>query len=535
MYNGRMIPHRPLRPVVLCVLDGWGYRAATRDNAIARAKTPVWDGLLARCPHGLLEASDGDVGLPEGQMGNSEVGHMNLGAGRVVMQDLPRIDRALADGSLAANPALGAAIEKVRARGGRMHLCGLMSPGGVHSHQRHIAALARIVAEAGVPVAVHAFLDGRDTPPRSARDYLREFARAVESRPEVRVAGVCGRYYAMDRDKRWDRVARAYDLLVRGRGERAPDADAAIAAAYERGETDEFVLPTAIGDYDGMRDGDGLLVANFRADRVREILAALLDPDFDGFERTARVDFAAACGLTRYSIDLDRFLDTLFPPESLTGILGEVIAKAGLTQLHIAETEKYAHVTFFFNGGREEPFPGEERILVPSPKVATYDLKPEMSAFEVTDKLVAAIESGRFDFVVVNYANGDMVGHTGDMAAAIRAVEAVDACLGRLIPAVERAGGAILITADHGNAEMMHDPATGQPHTAHTSNPVPLVLAGLPTDEARLADGRLADVAPTVLALMGLAQPPEMTGRSLLIDAESARDAAAAADRHARA
>jgi len=531
-----MTTHRPPRPVVLCVLDGWGYRADSRDNAIAQAETPVWDGLMARAPHSLLEASNGDVGLPEGQMGNSEVGHMNIGAGRVVMQDLPRIDRALADGALATNPALIRAVERVKAAGGRMHLCGLMSPGGVHSHQRHIAALARIVADAGVPVAVHAFLDGRDTPPQSARGYLAEFARAVEGASRVAVASVCGRYYAMDRDKRWDRVARAYDLLVCGQGERAADADAAVAAAYARGETDEFVQPTAIGAYDGMRDGDGLLVANFRADRVREILTALLDPDFDAFPRRARARFAAACGMTQYSVELDRFLDTLFPPERLSGIMGEVVAKAGLAQLRIAETEKYAHVTFFFNGGREEPFPGEERILVPSPKVATYDLKPEMSAFEVTDKLVAAIESGRFDFVVVNYANGDMVGHTGDMAAAIRAVEAVDACLGRLIPAVERAGGAILITADHGNAEMMHDPATGQPHTAHTSDPVPFILAGATAENWRLADGRLADVAPTALALMGIEKPPEMTGRSLLVPAEAADGAfVASTTRRARA
>jgi len=502
------------RPVVLCVLDGWGLREATNDNAIALARTPEWDRLMAACPHARLEASNTDVGLPAGQMGNSEVGHMNIGAGRVVLQDLPRVESAIESGALAKNPALVGLIAKLRASGGRCHLMGLMSPGGVHAHQRHIAALARIVADAGVPVLVHAFLDDRDTPPRSARDYLAAFGAAVADVPGVAVATVCGRYYAMDRDQRWDRVEKAYATLVSARGERAANADAAVTAAYARGETDEFVAPTAIAGYPGMSKGDGVLMANFRADRVREILAALLDPGFTGFARGTVVRFAAAAGMSAYSAALDPFIDVLFPPERLRDTLGEVVANAGLTQLRIAETEKYAHVTFFLNGGEEREFPGEDRIMVPSPKVATYDLQPEMSAAEVTDRLVAAVNGGHYDLIVVNFANSDMVGHTGILEAAIKAIETVDGCLARLIETVEAVGGALLITADHGNAERMRDPATGAPHTAHTSNPVPVVVVG--ATGVALRDGRLADVAPTVLDLMGLVKPAAMTGHSLI-------------------
>ena len=507
---------RRFRPVALCVLDGWGYRTEAEDNAIAQARTPVWDRLMATCPHSLIEASDAHVGLPQGQMGNSEVGHMNLGAGRVVMQDLPRIDQAVADGSLAANAVLEELIAHLNESGGTCHLMGLMSPGGVHSHQGHIAALARALAGRGVAVAVHAFLDGRDTPPSSGRRFLHDFEAAVADARGLRIATVGGRYYAMDRDERWKRVAKAYAALVLAEGETAPDADAAVAAAYARGETDEFLLPTAIGDYAGMNDGDGVLMANFRADRVREILTALLDPAFDAFPRRATIRFAAACGMTEYSAALNAFLSPLFPTVRPTGILGEVLAAAGLRQLRIAETEKYAHVTFFLNSGRETPFPGEERILVPSPRVATYDLKPEMSAVEVTDKLVEAIDSDRFDFLVVNYANTDMVGHTGDLQAAIRAVEAVDACLGRLVEAVSAAGGALVITSDHGNAEMMRDATTHQPYTAHTSNPVPFVVVGPSPAQTAVRGGRLADVAPSLLDLLGLPRPTEMTGESLL-------------------
>src|SRR6266446_3364768 len=473
------------RPLVLCILDGWGERPKADDNAIETAHSPNWHRLKARWPHAQLQASEHYVGLPDGQMGNSEVGHTNIGAGRVVMQDLPRIDKALAEGKAAKLPGLQEFIGKLKKTGGTAHVMGLISPGGVHSHQKQIAAFARIVAEAGVPTAVHAFLDGRDTPPQSAAGYLKQFQQDVAAHGTIRIATVAGRYYAMDRDKRWDRVAKAYRVLTAAAGERADDPVKAVEAAYARGETDEFVLPTAIADYQGMRDGDGLFFANFRADRIRQIAAALLDPDFSGFEREKCVAFAAAVGLVEYSTELNRFLATLFPPEDLSDTFGEIVADAGMTQLRIAETEKYAHVTFFFNGGRETVFPGEERILVPSPKVATYDLKPEMSAPEVTDKVVAAIRSGRFDVMVLNYANTDMVGHTGKLDAAIKAVETVDACLGRLSEAVEHAGGTLVITADHGNAEMMRDPETGEPHTAHTLNPVPFVVVNPPRSEER--------------------------------------------------
>ncbi|WP_142849987.1 2,3-bisphosphoglycerate-independent phosphoglycerate mutase [Telmatospirillum sp. J64-1] len=516
--------NRRPRPVVLCILDGWGHREERDNNAIALADTPNWDRLMRDCPRSFIETSGLQVGLPEGQMGNSEVGHMNLGAGRVVMQDLPRIDQAVADGSLAANQTLIDMIGTLRDTGGVCHLMGLMSPGGVHSHQDHLAALARIVAGAGVKVMVHAFLDGRDTPPSSAKDYVAKFLADVDGF-DVAIATVSGRYYAMDRDKRWDRVQLAYDAMTLAKGERAADALGAIVQSYEAGKTDEFMLPTVIGDFTGMKDGDGLLMGNFRADRAREILAALVDPAFDGFERAARPDFSVRVGMVEYSRELNAFLPALFPAEQLTEILGEVICEHGLTQLRIAETEKYAHVTFFFNGGREQVFPGEDRILVPSPKVATYDLQPEMSAPEVTDKLVEAIDSGKYDLIVVNYANGDMVGHSGILSAAIKAAEAVDGCLGRLEQAVIRAGGVMLITADHGNAEQMADASTGQPHTAHTTGAVPLLLINAPRHVTGLRNGRLADIAPTVLSLMGLPQPAEMTGHPLLATAAEPRSA----------
>jgi len=504
------------RPLVLCILDGWGERPKAEDNAIENARAPNWHRLTARWPHAQLQASEHYVGLPDGQMGNSEVGHTNIGAGRVVFQDLPRIDAVIAQGKLAIMPALRDFIGKLKESRGMAQLMGLMSPGGVHSHQRQIAALARILAEAGVPVAVHAFLDGRDTPPKSAGSYVKQFQKEVAGIRDLRIATVCGRYYAMDRDKRWDRVERAYRAIVSGAGERADDPLQAIEAAYARGETDEFVVPTAIAGYAGMRDGDGLLVANFRADRVREIAAAVLDPDFAGFVREKQISFATALGLVEYSTELNRFLATLFPPEDLGDSFGEVVSRAGLTQLRIAETEKYAHVTFFFNGGRETVFPGEERILVPSPRVATYDQQPEMSAPEVTDKVVEAIRSRRFDVIVLNYANTDMVGHTGRIDAATKAVEAVDTCLGRLSEAVEKAGGTLVITADHGNAEMMRDPETGESHTAHTLNPVPFIVVNSPAAIRRLENGRLSDIAPTLLDILGLPRPAAMTGHSLI-------------------
>jgi 2,3-bisphosphoglycerate-independent phosphoglycerate mutase len=505
------------RPLVLCILDGWGERPKADDNAIENARAPNWRTLTKRWPHTQLQASEHYVGLPDGQMGNSEVGHTNIGAGRVVFQDLPRIDAAIAEGKLAKMPALLDFVGKLKESRGTAHLLGLVSPGGVHSHQRQIAALARMLAEAGVPVAIHAFLDGRDTAPKSAAAYLQRFEEDLAGLSGVRIATISGRYYAMDRDKRWDRVERAYRAIVSAAGERANDARQAIETAYARGETDEFVVPTVIAGYSGMRNGDGLLVANFRADRVREIASAMLNPDFSGFPREKRIAFTAALGLVEYSTELNRFLATLFPPEDLADSFGEVVSNAGLTQLRIAETEKYAHVTFFFNGGRETVFPGEERILVPSPKVATYDLKPEMSAPEVTDKVVDAIRSGRFDVIALNYANTDMVGHTGRIDAAVKAVETVDTCLGRLAEAVEQAGGTLVITADHGNAEMMRDPETGEPHTAHTLNPVPFVVVNPPAGVSQLENGRLSDIAPTLLAIIGLPKPAAMTGHSLII------------------
>ena len=501
------------RPVVLCVLDGWGHRAETDHNAIALAETPVWDRLTGDRAWGLLATAGAAVGLPEGQMGNSEVGHMTIGAGRVVLQDLPRIDAAVADGSLAQNPALLSLIERLRESGGRCHLMGLVSPGGVHSHEDHIAALARIVSGAGVPVAVHALLDGRDVPPRSATCDLPRFEATLGDLPDARIATVCGRYYAMDRDRRWERTAQAYDALVNGRGRPAADAAAAVAESYARDVGDEFVEPAAIAGYAGMADGDGIVMANFRADRARQIMAALLDPAFDGFMRERRVRFAASVGMCSYSESLDRLAEPMFPPQQVADGLGAVVSRAGLRQLRIAETEKYAHVTFFLNGGEEREMPGEERVLVPSPRVATYDLKPEMSAAGVTDGVVAAVAGGRFDLIVVNYANTDMVGHTGDLKAAMAAVAAVDRCLGRLADAVDAAGGALLITADHGNAEKMRSADGETPHTAHTHGPVPAVLAGAPG--LALRDGTLADIAPTVLDLMGLALPAAMTGHSL--------------------
>jgi len=517
----------PPKPVVLCILDGWGERQAADNNAVAIGQTPNWDRYMETAPRARLKSCALDVGLPAGQMGNSEVGHMNLGAGRVVMQDLPRIDAALEDGSLETHPALAQFAEKLLETGGTCHLMGLMSPGGVHSHQDHMAALTRIMDQLGVPVRLHAFLDGRDTPPKSGRDYLASFLDDVADLSDFAVGVVSGRYYAMDRDKRWERVAKAYDALVTGLGETADDPVGAIAASYAGEVTDEFMLPTVIGGYAGMADGDGLLMANFRADRAREILAALADPDFDGFQRPAVRDFAARLGMVEYSKELNAFFEVMFEPLSLSGILGEIVADAGLRQLRIAETEKYAHVTFFLNGGREAEFAGEDRILVPSPKVATYDLQPEMSAPEVTDKLVAAIGSGNYDLIVVNYANGDMVGHTGILEAAVKAAETVDASLARLEDAVRAAGGVLMVTADHGNCEEMVDAETGEPHTQHTLNDVPVILLNAPDGVAGLNDGRLSDVAPTLLSLMGLPKPDEMTGRSLIEPGGDAQPVAA--------
>ena len=523
----------PPRPAVLCILDGWGHRPDRPYNAILSAHKPNYNHLVETCPQALIDASETFVGLPKGQMGNSEVGHMNLGAGRVAVPDLPRIDSAIEDGSLATNRKLTDFIARLKGTGGTCHLMGLASPGGVHAHQDHLIVLANLIAGAGVPVAIHAFLDGRDMPPRSALDCIAHVEAGLKSGLPIRFAMVSGRFYAMDRDKRWDRVALAYDAMIDGRGEAAGTPREAVDKGYAAGLDDEFVKPTAIADYKGMKDGDGVLMFNYRSDRAREILTALLDPLFDGFKRPRQVKFAAALGMVEYSAALNPFLKALFPPEAISMGLGETISKAGLKQLRIAETEKYAHVTFFFNGGEERAFDGEERILVPSPKVQTYDLKPEMSAPEVTDRLVEAIGSGSFDLIVVNYANTDMVGHTGDLAAAMKAVEAVDTCLGRLMAAVKTAGGVLLVTADHGNAEQMFDETSHQKHTQHTLNSVPALLFNAPAGVRSLADGKLADVAPTMLALMGVPQPREMTGKSLI--SEARRPAVLAAPRAAAA
>jgi len=519
----KVAPRRPdARPVVLVILDGFGTRDAAPDNAISNARMPHWDALIASAPNTVIDASERRVGLPEGQMGNSEVGHLNIGAGRVVYQDFTRIDHAIETGEFASNPVLNDAIEVAKRGGATLHLLGLLSPGGVHSHERHIGAMVELAAAAGVrSIVVHAFLDGRDTPPRSAVDSLAYMDAVCRRHAGARIGSICGRYYAMDRDQRWDRVAQAYDLLVDGRAPfTASSAQAGLAAAYARGETDEFVKPTAILGGAGpsqatetIRDGDVVVFMNFRADRARQITRALTDPGFDAFQRARLPELGVYVCLTSYGDDF-RHLPVAFGPQTIRNSFGEYIAGLGLSQLRIAETEKYAHVTYFFNGGVEAVYPGEDRILVPSPKVATYDQKPEMSAREVTDKLVAAIESGKYDAIVCNYANGDMVGHTGNLQAAVKAVETLDECIGRVVAAARAAGGEVLITADHGNCERMYDPGTDQPHTAHTLNRVPLVYVGRP---ATVADGgALQDIAPTMLLLMGLPQPAEMTGKSLV-------------------
>ena len=514
------------KPVVLLILDGWGHRDDPADNALAQADLPNWRRLWAGQPHTLIHTEGRHVGLPDGQMGNSEVGHMNLGAGRIVYQDLTRIDAAIEDGSFFANTELRAACAAAKAANGTLHVMGLLSPGGVHSHETHIFAMLELARREGVPqVAVHAFLDGRDMPPRSAQGSLAALQTACESAGNARIASIGGRYYAMDRDRRWERVRRAWDAIVDAHsGDRAGNAQAALAAAYARGENDEFVAPTVIESavLDGsspMRDGDAVVFMNFRSDRARQLTAAFVSPMFDGFDARRPLLSRFVC-LTQYDATLPA--PVAFAPDDLTHSLGELVATHGMSQLRIAETEKYAHVTFFFSAGRETPYPGEQRILVPSPHVATYDLQPEMSCPELTALLVDAIRARRFDLIVCNIANPDMVGHTGNIAAAILAAEAVDAAIGAIDAAVREVGGALLITADHGNIEMMRDPATGQAHTAHTVGPVPLIYVGPAAAAgraARLRDGgALRDVAPTLLQLLGLPQPVEMTGRSLFAD-----------------
>ncbi len=508
------------RPLVLCVLDGFGLAPPGPFNAIALAQTPHWDAWWADRPHASLSASGEDVGLPDRLMGNSEVGHLNLGAGRIVFQPITRITRSIRDGSFSDNPALAAACAHVRATGGALHLMGLISDGGVHSHLDHMPGFLGLARHHDVKrVFVHAFLDGRDTPPTSGAGYLGRLEGLLSEVGVGRIATVSGRYYAMDRDKRWERVEQAWRALVLGEGERAPSAAAAIGAAYARGTTDEFVVPTVLETPDGVpvaviADGDAVIHMNFRPDRARELTYAMTEPDFDGFERpkTPRNMFYVC--LTRYDEKLD--LAVAFPPEDIHETLGDLIAGWGLRQLRIAETEKYAHVTYFFSGGREEPLAGEERCLVPSPKVATYDLMPEMSAPGVTGEFVRRLGRDDLDLVVLNYANADMVGHTGVLEATVRAVETLDTSLGRVAEAVRARGGILFITADHGNAEQMWDEARGEPHTAHTTNRVPFVVVGSEDLLRGLDEGILADVAPTVLDLAGLPAPAAMTGRSLV-------------------
>jgi 2,3-bisphosphoglycerate-independent phosphoglycerate mutase len=504
-------------PVLLLILDGWGWREDPADNAIAAAVTPHWDALLADCPRTLIDTSGAAVGLPRGQMGNSEVGHLNLGAGRVVYQEFTRVSRAIRTGSFFGNRTLTGAVDHAVANGRAVHVMGLLSPGGVHSHEAHIQAMVRLAAERGATdIRVHAFLDGRDTPPRSAATSIADMQRHLDELGHGRIATLVGRYYAMDRDNRWPRIRRAYDLLTRGEAPyHVADAAAGLAAAYERGETDEFVAPTLIAPElpTGIADGDVLVFMNYRSDRARQLTRAFVEDGFDGFARDARPRLGGFACLTEYSKDYP--VAVAFPPERIDNGFGEYIAAHGLRQLRLAETEKYAHVTFFFNGGRETVFAGEERILVPSPDVATYDLKPEMSVARVTDHLVEALAGGRFGAVICNLANPDMVGHTGRMDAAVCAIEAVDAALGRIVAALREAGGEMLLTADHGNAEQMRDPDTGQPHTSHTANPVPLLYVG-PRRLALADGGALCDVAPSLLELLGLTPPEQMQGRSLL-------------------
>ena len=514
------------RPIVLIIIDGFGIGPRSGDDAIAAAAMPTWRRLVERWPHARLRASEDAVGLPAGQMGNSEVGHLNLGAGRPVLQDLPRIDAAIADGTFAERPALVGACDRAARDDGRLHLISLIGPGGVHANDRHLVTLAELAAAHGVAhVRVHALLDGRDTPPRSALAYVRDLeTRLAAAHPDARIATVGGRYYAMDRDQRWERTKTGYDAIVHGAGEHAPSATAAIEAAYARGENDEFVLPTVINGVDGrMDDGDSLVFANFRADRARQLTHALADPEFDAFDRAAAGPVPRdlqVVTMTEYESGLP--VEVAFGPEEVRS-LAHAASDAGWRQLHVAETEKYAHVTYFFNGGREAPLPGEDRRLVPSPKVATYDLQPSMSAVGVADEIVAAIDGDGYDLIVANFANPDMVGHTGVWAAAVEAVEVVDACLGRIVTALEShdagdptgPGSLLAITADHGNADVMRDP-DGNPVTAHSLSPVPILLAGRCVAGRTLHDGILADVAPTLLELAGLEPWAGMTGRSLL-------------------
>lgn len=508
------------RPLMLIILDGWGYREAREGNAILAARTPTLDHLTEEYPWCFLEASGEAVGLPEGQMGNSEVGHLNIGAGRIVYQDLTRINLSIKKEDFFKNPAFLDAISHVKANDSSLHLMGLVSYGGVHSYMTHIYALIKLAQQEGLKkVYIHAFLDGRDVPPKAALKDIKELDAFCKEKGNAKIATISGRYYAMDRDKRWDRTKLAYDALTMGVAPyKTPDVESAVSEAYERGETDEFVKPTVITDSEGkpeavIQDNDSVIFFNFRPDRARQLTWAFVNKDFENFPREKHPKVYYVC-MAQYDETLD--LPIAFPPEELENVLGKVLSKQGLVQLRIAETEKYAHVTFFLNGGQEKCYEGEDRCLIPSPKIATYDLKPEMSADEVTEEVIGRIRSGKYDVIILNFANMDMVGHTGIFEAAVKAVEAVDSCVGRIAAALKEAGGVAIITADHGNAEKMENPVTGEPHTAHTSNPVKCIYAG--NDEVKaLKNGKLCDLAPTLLELLKIRKPEEMTGESLII------------------
>ncbi len=501
------------KPVVLCILDGWGLSDTKDGNAPALAHTPNFDRLMAHCPNARLITHGPDAGLPSGQMGNSEVGHTNIGAGRVVAMDLGQIDLAIEDKSFFQNPAILDFAAKLKASGGAAHLMGVISDGGVHGHLSHLLAASSLLCDLGIPVLIHAIADGRDVSPSSAAGYFATLQEHLP--PAAQICTVIGRYYALDRDNRWERVQTAYSAIAQGAGAKAATAQEVIERAYAEGQTDEFIPASVIGDYAGMRPQDGLLCLNFRADRAREILAALCQPDFAAFDTAPRVTLSAQMGMVSYSDEHDSYLTAAFPKRDIRNTLGAWVSQHGKRQFRLAETEKYPHVTFFMNGGQEVPTAGEDRFMPSSPKVATYDMQPEMSAAEVTERFVAAIEHGGYDLIITNYANPDMVGHTGDLQAAIAACEAVDQGLGRVVEALQRCGGKMIVTADHGNCEMMIDPITGGPHTAHTTNLVPVIGLGLPQG-SRLRAGRLADLAPTVLELMDLPKPDEMTGLSLI-------------------
>ena len=507
------------KPMTLIILDGWGYSETSQSNAIAAANTPVWDKLWKERPHTLIQGSGSAVGLPNDQMGNSEVGHLNLGAGRVVYQEISRVSRSIRTGSFFNNQTLTDAVDGAVSNGKAVHILGLLSPGGVHSHEEHILAMAELAAQRGAEkIYLHAFLDGRDTPPKSAEHSIKTMEDTFKRIGKGRFASVIGRYYAMDRDHRWPRIQSSYDLITQGKAKfQADSAMDALKQAYERNETDEFVQATSIAPNGEaavkMEDGDALIFMNYRSDRARQITRPFIEPKFDCFVREHKPVLSSFVSLTEYHADFD--VAVAFPPERLTNVFGEYLANHGLRQLRIAETEKYAHVTFFFNGGRDEPFPGEERILINSPDVATYDLQPEMSASELTDKLINAIEDDKYDVIICNFANPDMVGHTGDFDATVKAIEALDSCLGKIVPVLQKAGGDTLITADHGNAEQMMGENTGQAHTAHTMNPVPLIYIGDRALTLPSQDGALADIAPTMIHLMGLELPTEMGGHSL--------------------